>query len=150
MWAMTPRLAHVAPNLFAVTPPTWGELGVYAAAVLTLLGVIYTATATRRTGREANAVNQLPLLWGRIKDLEERETARSEEDRAKDDRMDELEDSQRRTDQKLTETLEVLSIALEFIGDLFKWGRGGGGEPEPTIPAKLREWLAHIIHREES
>ncbi|MFF0942679.1 hypothetical protein ACFYE2_00415 [Kocuria sp. CPCC 205300] len=128
-WTTIPHFVqYTAPLLGAVHPPTWGELGVYFAAALALIGAGYTATVTRRNGREANAVTAAQAAWKRLDDLE--------------GDIKDLKDAQK-------ETASIISAFTVFTEQLFRWGRGGGGEPEPTIPDKLRERLEHLIHDHE-
>lgn len=146
-----------SPILAVVDPPSWGELGVYFGAIVAVGGVIYTATVTGRTGREANAVNFSNTLMKRLDDLEEgRDADRKERDAERKERdaerkadraeLKQVREAQEATDKKLNETMEILSIAMDFITALYSWGRKGGGEPEPTIPGQLRDWLGHLIH----
>lgn len=126
---IVPLVIHMAgPLVNAVRPPTWSELGVYFVAIVAVLGTIYTATVTRRNGREANAITAAEKAWKRLDELEEDIKA--------------LKESQK-------ETASILSAWTVFTEQLFRWGRGGGGEPEPTIPEKLRTQLAHLIHDHE-
>lgn len=118
-------LHAVTPQLWAAQGFDWGVLGIYWSAALTLGGVIYAATRTAKSAKEANAVTFSKTLLERIEGLE--------------DDIKELRASQQKT-------ASILSVWTVFTENLFRWGRGGGGEPEPTIPAQLREQLAHLIH----
>lgn len=123
---MTPLLVH--PVLGVVNGPTWSEMGMYFSAIVAVLGVIYTATATRRTGHEANAVNFNKNLLDRVSSLE-----------AKDEEKD----------AKIAELSSVMSVSLSYIENLIRWGRGGAKPPEPTAPHELRARLAHLIRHHE-
>lgn len=141
MWTLTPHFVHALP-LVTVDPPSWSELGAYFVAVVALAGSWVTAKIGRKTGEEANAIEFSKSLMQEVKDLKTREKDR-------EDRIDKLEEKQDETDRRLTDTLEILSVAVSFIDELYRWGRMGGGEPEPTIPERLREWLSHLVHRKE-
>lgn len=92
---------------------------------------------------EGIAIRFSKTLLERAKSLEDDR----EEDRAEHRReIADVREAQTRTDEKLSETLTILSLAIDFIGELYRWGRQGGGEPEPTAPKKLREWLGHLLH----
>lgn len=128
-WTISPPFVHVVGSVLgAVQPPSWAEMGAYFAAIVALAGSWYAATVTRKNGREANAVTAAQAAWKRLDDLE--------------DDMEKLKESQR-------ETASIISAFTVFTEQLFRWGRGGGGEPEPTIPDKLRERLEHLIHDHE-
>lgn len=155
MDGLSPHLLAVA-TILTVTPPSWGELGAYFVAAVSLAGSWVVARIGRKTGseanrnaREANAITAAEKLWKRVDELEKRDRERDVADRAKDERMDELEESQKRTDQKLADALTIISVAVDFIGELYRWGRRGGGEPEPTIPEQLYEWLRHLMPKKE-
>lgn len=121
-WVFTPPLFGV---LGATTAPDWQTIGSMLVGVLGLLGVLYTGTRSRASSREANAVTFSKTLLDRIETLE--------------DDIKELKEGQQKT-------ASILSVWTVFTENLFRWGRGGGGEPEPSIPAQLREQLAHLIH----
>ncbi|MEX5263381.1 hypothetical protein RF640_05025 [Kocuria sp. CPCC 205231] len=61
------------------------------------------------------------------------------------ERLDELEKDIKALRNARKETASILSAWTVFTEHLFRWGRGGG-EPEPTIPDKLRDQLSHLIH----
>lgn len=101
--------------------PDWAVLGTGFVGVLTFTGSVLAAILTRRSTKEANALTASEKLWQRVDKL----------------------------DTQVQELSQVMSVSLSFIERLFHWGRGGGGEPEPTVPAQLRDRLAHLIHDRE-
>lgn len=128
-WTFTPLFVHVvSPVLNTIRPPSWSELGVYFAAIVAVCGVIYTATATRRTGQEANAINFNKNLLDRVATLEKK-------DEEKDAKIDELS--------------SVMSVSVSYIESLIRWGRGGARPPEPTAPHELQDRLSHLIRPKE-
>ncbi len=97
----------------------------YFSAIIAVLGVIYTVTATRKTGQEANAVTFSKTLMERIESLE--------------GDIDELKKGQK-------ESASTITAFTVFTEQLFRWSRGSGGEPAPTVSTKRRERLEHLIH----
>jgi hypothetical protein len=128
-WAITPPIFGY---LAATTAPDWQTIGSMIVGTLGLLGVLHTGARSRASSREANAVSWSKDLVARIETLERR-------DAEKNDKIDQLQDAQR-------ETAAIITAFTYFTERLFRWGRGGGGEPEPTIPTELRERLHHLIH----
>jgi hypothetical protein len=114
------------PHLAALhTGPDWGALGAMFVGVLTLCGVIYTATRARASSKEANAVNLVGQLFARVESLEKKDEEK---------------------DGKINELSSVMSVSLTYIERLIHWGRNGGKPPEPTTPAQLQDRLAHVIN----
>lgn len=103
----------------------WTILGGIIGTILAFIVGIYTALRTARSAREANAITFSRDLMARVESLEKKDEEK---------------------DRKIEELGSIMSVSLSFIERLFHWGRGGGGEPEPTIPAQLRDRLAHLIH----
>lgn len=128
-WASAPPLFGY---LAATTALDWQTIGSMIVGALGLLGVIYTGARSRASSREANAVSWSKDLVARIETLEKR-------DEEKNQKIDQLQDAQR-------ETASIITAFTYFTEQLFRWGRGGGGEPEPTIPSSLRTRLDHLIH----
>jgi hypothetical protein len=117
------------PNLMALqSSPDWGTLGAMFVGILTLCGVIYTATRSRASSKEANAVNLVGQLFARVESLEKKDEEK---------------------DGKIAELSSVMSVSLTYIERLISWGRNGGKPPEPTAPALLQDRLAHLIHDHE-
>ncbi|MCC5781366.1 hypothetical protein CRM73_00085 [Kocuria sp. CCUG 69068] len=107
----------------------WAVFGGVLGTVLAFIAGIFTSLRTARSTKEANAITFSRDLMLRVESLEKKDEEK---------------------DRKIEELGSIMSVSLSFIERLFHWGRGGGGQPEPTVPAQLRDRLAHLIndHRE--
>ncbi|MGG7653488.1 hypothetical protein [Kocuria rosea] len=101
----------------------WAVFGGVLGTVLAFAAGIFASLRTARSTKEANAITFSRDLMLRVESLEKKDEEK---------------------DQKIEELGSIMSVSLSFIERLFHWGRGGGGHPEPSIPAQLQDRLAHL------
>lgn len=146
----------VTPLALIQSGPDWGTLGAMFVGLLTLCGVLYTATRSRASSREANALNEAKTAWEEMRKMRAEHKADRDQHKAdreqweqerEEDRVEREQDRREREElrDKVDTTARLFTLSVGYIEKIIRHIRSGGGEPLPTVPEDLRSYLAHLF-----